>query len=70
MAEWMRTPLREFASEGLAAVQESHLLPALDLRGIEDDFREGKLHWSRVWQFVTLGHWLQQSPLRNQSPSG
>lgn len=61
MAQWLRNPLRGFVSEGLAAFEEPDLLPVLDLRAIEQDFTGGKLHWSRVWQFVTLGHWIRHN---------
>ena len=32
-----------------------------------DDFERGRLHWSRVWQFVVLGHWLEDSFFGQQS---
>ena len=61
MSEWMRGPLRGFVEVGLAVVEHSRILPELELKDIEARFSRGELHWSRVWQFVTLGYWIQQN---------
>jgi asparagine synthase (glutamine-hydrolysing) len=59
MAEWMRGPLRAFTDEGLAVITRSEILPKTDVLSLQRDFERGRLHWSRLWQFVTLGHWVQ-----------
>jgi asparagine synthase (glutamine-hydrolysing) len=61
MSEWMRGPLRGFVKEGLAVVEQSRILPELQLKEIEARFSRGELHWSRVWQFAVLGYWIQQN---------
>jgi asparagine synthase (glutamine-hydrolysing) len=58
MAEWMCGPLREFCARGLAAFTEApehEFLQTLSTR-----FQDGKVHWTRLWQWVVLGHWLQR----------
>jgi asparagine synthase (glutamine-hydrolysing) len=72
MTEWMRGPLRGFVNEGLTMVEQSRILPRLELKEIEADFSRGRLHWSRVWQFVALGHWIQShlSSTANAGHSG
>ena len=59
MARWMQQPLHGFVEEGLAVVTDSDVLPRLNLARLEKDFADGRLHWSRLWQFVALGHWLK-----------
>ncbi|HUI06249.1 MAG TPA: asparagine synthase (glutamine-hydrolyzing) [Verrucomicrobiae bacterium] len=58
MARWMQQPLRGFVKAGLTVVTDSGAVPRLDAARLEKDFTCGRLHWSRVWQFVALGHWL------------
>ena len=67
MAEWMRGPLREYVGEGLAVIDGSEALPKVKTGQLLDDFERGRLHWSRVWQFVVLGHWLEDSFFGQQS---
>ena len=63
MAEWMRGPLKGFVGEGLAVIDGLEALPKVKTVRLLDDFRRGRLHWSRVWQFVVLGHWLKENVL-------
>jgi asparagine synthase (glutamine-hydrolysing) len=58
MAEWMHGPLKGFVGEGLAFIDGLEALPKVKTVRLLDDFEHGRLHWSRVWQFVVLGHWL------------
>jgi asparagine synthase (glutamine-hydrolysing) len=56
MDEWMRGPLEGFTYEGLVA--------AADLLNLNEPlhqnllFKRGHLHWTRVWKWSVLGHWL------------
>lgn len=61
MADWMRQPLKEFVGEGLAAMKDAGVLAQVDSGELQRDFERGRLHWSRVWQFVTLGHWMRRN---------
>jgi asparagine synthase (glutamine-hydrolysing) len=61
MAEWMRGPLKGFVGEGLAVIEGLETLPKFNTVRLLDDFEHGRLHWSRVWQFVVLGHWLDEN---------
>ena len=63
MADWMRQPLREFVAQGLTAMKEAGVLSQVDTTELQRKFEQGQLHWSRVWQFVTLGHWIERSLL-------
>lgn len=58
MNEWIRGPLAGFAEEGV--------LSAADILSLTEPlqhlaaFQRGKLHWTRVWLWVVLGHWLSR----------
>jgi asparagine synthase (glutamine-hydrolysing) len=58
MAQWMRGPLRSYVDEGLALMERSTVLPAVPLYELSERFERGALQWSRLWQFVVLGHWM------------
>jgi len=60
MDRWMRGPLSGFVTQGLSALRDSALLPAVDLPRLEQRFRAGALPWARLWQFVVLGHWVKR----------
>jgi hypothetical protein len=55
MDDWMRGPLRAYAMEGLEAVKE--LLAPQWVDGVRTRFEERRLHWTRLWQLVVLGHY-------------
>jgi asparagine synthase (glutamine-hydrolysing) len=57
MDDWMRGPLRAFAMEGLEAVKE--LLAPQWVDGVRTRFEERRLHWTRLWQLVVLGHYMR-----------
>jgi asparagine synthase (glutamine-hydrolysing) len=58
MASWMRGPLRSFVRDGLEHTRASRALPGVDLDQLASRFEAGALQWSRLWQFVVLGHWM------------
>ncbi len=68
MAEWMRGPLKDFVGEGFAVIDDTEALPKVKTVRLMDDFERGRLPWARVWQFVVLGHWLQNNFFGQQSP--
>jgi hypothetical protein len=53
--------LKGFVGEGLAVIEGLEALPKINTVRLFDDFERGRLHWSRVWQFVVLGHWLDEN---------
>jgi len=58
MDEWIQDPLADFVEEGV--------LSAADLLSLTEplqqlkEFKNGKLHWTRVWLWGVLGHWLSR----------
>lgn len=61
LATWMKGPLAQVRSEGLAALIDTGLVAADGVRAVErryidDPYRSA---WTRVWALVALGHWLQ-----------
>lgn len=68
MAEWMRGPLQGFVGEGLAIIDHFEALPRVKMAKLLADFERGRLRWSRVWQFVVLGHWLKNNLTGQQAP--
>jgi asparagine synthase (glutamine-hydrolysing) len=59
MDEWMRGPLRDFAVEGLEKVKA--LLAPQWVDAVRTGFEERRLHWTRLWQLVVLGHYGSRS---------
>ncbi|MEJ7738053.1 MAG: asparagine synthase (glutamine-hydrolyzing) [Chitinophagaceae bacterium] len=65
MADWIHGPLAEFTSNGVTA--------AADLLGLSeplrqrDLFKAGILHWTRVWNWSVLGHWLSKQKTVNEN---
>lgn len=58
MDSWMRGSLRAYVRDGVIMLQDSHLLPQVDMLELEKEFLAGDLGWSRLWQMVVLGHWV------------
>ncbi|MBU6181589.1 MAG: asparagine synthase (glutamine-hydrolyzing) [Verrucomicrobia bacterium] len=58
MDDWMRGPLADFCSHGLDA-SKSRLNAAFVDRAFAK-FQERRIHWTRVWQLVVLGHYLEK----------
>lgn len=63
MDDWIRGPLREFTKQGINAAAEFTNIrePLLQM----EIFESGKLHWTRVWKWSVLGHWLARQNVRN-----
>ncbi len=72
MKEWMRGPLDDFVSEGVRAAVTRELLPAKFVEEMTAAFRNERLHWTRLWSIVVLGHFAQRRNLhglRNENPA-
>lgn len=59
MDAWMRGPLADFVAEGIDAVSD---LMHTNLPGtLSDLFYDKKVHWTRLWSWVVLGHWSKRN---------
>ncbi|MEJ8800530.1 asparagine synthase (glutamine-hydrolyzing) [Pontibacter sp. H249] len=56
---WIRGPLADFTDDGIEA--------AIDILKLDEPYKQycafldGSCHWTRVWQWCVLGHWLSRS---------
>ncbi len=63
MKDWIKGPLAEFTNTGVMAASE--WLGLQDPIEQKKNFESGYLHWTRVWHWCVLGHWLNdQKPSR------
>jgi len=72
MKQWMRGPLAVLVKEGLAETVGRGLLPEVFVNEMRDAFQGERLHWTRLWSLVVLGHYakrrqLVRSPDENSS---
>lgn len=58
MDAWIRGPLNTFVEEGLLIVSD-HMSTIYPLAQLEA-YNKGRVHWTRLWLWVTLGHWLSR----------
>jgi asparagine synthase (glutamine-hydrolysing) len=63
MKVWMLGPLASFVEEGLRETVSRGLLPQAWVNEISGAFQRGRLHWTRVWSIVVLGHFARRSQL-------
>lgn len=68
MKVWMLGPLASFVEEGLRETVSRRLLPQAWVSEISGAFRGGRLHWTRVWSIVVLGHFAKRSNLFRNTP--
>ncbi|MEO5754467.1 MAG: asparagine synthase (glutamine-hydrolyzing) [Chthoniobacterales bacterium] len=61
MKEWMAGPLLSFVDVGLREILERELLPESFVSDARDRFRAGRLHWTRLWSMVVLGHFVRRT---------
>jgi asparagine synthase (glutamine-hydrolysing) len=59
MDNWIRGPLWDFTCEGICAASE--LLKISELNKVQLQFNNRQLHWTRLWNWSILGHWLLQN---------
>ena len=61
MDAWMRGPLREFKIAGLREVDRLKILAPGAVESIRLEFENRKIHWTRIWSLVVLGHYLKKN---------
>jgi asparagine synthase (glutamine-hydrolysing) len=67
MKVWMLGPLASFVEEGVRETVSRGLLPQQFVNEISGAFQHGRLHWTRLWSIVVLGHFAKRSQL-SRSP--
>jgi len=55
MDDWMRGPLRDYVQQGLNGAKT--MLASRWVDSVGRGFDERRLHWTRLWQLVVLGHY-------------
>jgi asparagine synthase (glutamine-hydrolysing) len=65
MDDWLRGPLADFAQEGLDQLRSAQVLADRFVARVAADFAARRVHWSRLWALVVLGHWLTARPARS-----
>jgi asparagine synthase (glutamine-hydrolysing) len=63
MKTWMLGPLASFVDRGLRETISRHLLPEIFVNELTAAFRRNRLHWTRVWSIVVLGHFAKRLQL-------
>lgn len=63
MKVWMRGPLASFVEEGLRETISRRLLPQAFVDEISGAFQRDRLHWTRPWSIVVLGHYAKRTQL-------
>jgi asparagine synthase (glutamine-hydrolysing) len=63
MRDWMLGPLASFVDDGLRDIISRQLLPKDFVNDASAAFRAGRLHWTRLWSIVVLGHFVKRSQL-------
>jgi asparagine synthase (glutamine-hydrolysing) len=63
MKLWMLGPLASFVEEGLRETVSRRLLSPAFVDEIRGAFQGGRLHWTRLWSIVVLGHFAKRSQL-------
>jgi asparagine synthase (glutamine-hydrolysing) len=63
MKAWMLGPLASFVAEGLRETVSRGLLPQAFVNEISGAFQRDRLHWTRAWSIVVLGHFAKRSQL-------
>ena len=60
MNVWMRGPLKQFKATGLAEVERLGLVAPEAIARLRKQFFDGKIHWTRIWTLVVLGHYMKR----------
>ena len=60
MKHWMQGPLASFVEEGLRETVARQLLPQIFVNELRDGFQRDRLHWTRLWSVVVLGHYAKR----------
>ncbi|MEY2549957.1 MAG: hypothetical protein QOG12_101 [Verrucomicrobiota bacterium] len=67
MKHWMRGPLDSFVEDGLRETIARQLLPEVFVNELRETFRRDRLHWTRLWSVVVLGHYAKRRSLVGSS---
>lgn len=68
MQEWIKGPLNQFTKDGICAASKYFDLPQPQIQ--MDRFFKGKIHWTRVWHWSVLGHYILKQEKRDLSIKG
>ena len=60
MRAWMLGPLASFVDKGVCEIIARELLPGDFVNDISRAFRKERLHWTRLWSVVVLGHFAKR----------
>jgi asparagine synthase (glutamine-hydrolysing) len=60
MRAWMLGPLASFVDKGVREIIARELLPEDFVNDISRAFRKERLHWTRLWSVVVLGHFAKR----------
>jgi asparagine synthase (glutamine-hydrolysing) len=60
MDHWMRGPLQSFVEDGLREAGPRAGLSEDFLKCLYGQFKGRKLHWTRIWSVVVLGHYVRR----------
>jgi len=63
MRKWMKGPLAPFVDSGLREVVRCQMLPQDFVADLQNRFRTDRLHWTRLWSIVVLGHFVRRTEL-------
>jgi asparagine synthase (glutamine-hydrolysing) len=63
MKQWMSGPLAPFVADGLDETISRQLLPEVFVNDMREAFRAQRLHWTRLWSLVVLGHYAKRRKL-------
>jgi asparagine synthase (glutamine-hydrolysing) len=63
MKSWMQGPLAEFVNDGLREAAGRELVPRTFIDELRAAFTNGRLHWTRPWAIVVLGHFAKRRQL-------
>ena len=63
MKQWMGGPLAAFVEEGVRETVERRLLPQSFTNEMREAFQKNRMHWSRLWSIVVLGHYARRRSL-------
>ena len=60
MQHWMGGPLAAFVEEGLRETTSRKLLMEKFVNEMREAFQRHRLHWTRLWSIVVLGHYAKR----------
>ena len=69
MKPWMLGPLASFVDEGLRETVARKLLPQTFVNEMSEAFQRERLHWTRLWSIVVLGHYAKRWQLADENSS-